>query len=329
MQKINVTVLRGGPSEEYEISLMTGKGVLDALQDSRYSARDIIITRKGEWLVDGFVRKPQDILALTDVVFIALHGAYGEDGTVQRILDRLNIPYTGSRAYPSAIAMNKMLTKEHLKDLGIKMAPHMRVSKADNTNVARIASTIESLFGPEYVIKPIAGGSSIGNRMAKGSGELSKALTSIFKTHTDVLVEERIFGKEATCAIIENFRDQRFYQLPIIEIVPPESADFFTTEVKYTGETEEICPGRFSETQKTKLGQIAETVHKTLGLSQYSRSDFIVTDNLPAQSGDIYFFEVNTLPGLTEHSLVPKSLAAVGCSYGDFIDHLLTDTLNR
>ncbi|MDC1205279.1 D-alanine--D-alanine ligase [Candidatus Pacebacteria bacterium] len=316
-----VAVLRGGLSDEYEVSMNTGAGVLEALAESPYAVEDIIITKKGEWLKNGVVREPKDALAATDVVFIALHGAYGEDGTVQRLLDRLAIPYTGSGAYASALAMNKMLTKEHLKNKGVKMAPHMRVTKESGTNISRIVHTISSLFGPEYVVKPIAGGSSIGTAMANSPSSLVAAIEKVFETYDDLLVEERIRGREATCGVVENFRDQKVYRLPNIEIVPPHSADFFQADVKYTGETEEICPGRFKTEEKNRIEELAHTIHDVMGLKQYSRSDFMVTDD------DIYFLEVNTLPGLTENSLVPKSLAAVGCSYKDFIEHLLTDAL--
>lgn len=321
--KRRVAILRGGPSDEYEVSLNTGAGVIQALAETSYTIEDIIITKKSEWLKNGMVMDPQRALAATDVVFIALHGAYGEDGTVQRLLDRFSIPYTGSKAYASSLAMNKMLTKEHLRSSGIKMAPHMQVTKASASNMSRIVDTITTLFGPEYVVKPMAGGSSIGTQMADSPTSLLQAIEKVFETYDDVLVEQRIRGREATCGVVENFRNQRVYRLPSIEIVPPPTSDYFAADIKYTGETEEICPGRFSGEVKRKLEDHAHTVHTSLGLSQYSRADFIVADD------GIYFLEVNTLPGLTENSLVPKALAAVGCSYKDFIDHLLTDALTK
>lgn len=318
-----VAVLRGGPSEEYDVSMQTGAGVLGALSNAAYTVEDIVVTRKGEWLKHGKVMEPKDALAATDVVFIALHGSYGEDGTVQRILDRYAIPYTGSKPYPSSVAMNKMLTKELLKTHGVKMAPHMRVTKDSARDLSRIVHTITELFGPEYVIKPVAGGSSIGTRMANSPKTLVARLEEALDTHDDLLVEQRIRGREATAGIVENFREQRRYRLPSIEIVPPAQSDFFAADVKYTGETEEICPGRFRTHEKKRLEELAQLVHEKLDLSQYSRSDFMVTDD------DIYFLEVNTLPGLTENSLVPKSLAAVGCSYNDFIEHLLIDAVTK
>ncbi|MDA8596721.1 D-alanine--D-alanine ligase [Candidatus Pacebacteria bacterium] len=316
-----VAVLRGGPSEEYDVSMNTGAGVLATLKKSPYAVEDIVITRSGEWLKNGLVKSPQDALAATDVVFIALHGSYGEDGTLQRQLERLSIPYTGSRPFGSALAMNKLHTKQHLKEQGIKLAKHMRVTSESLPDLSRIVSAITDMFGPEYVVKPIAGGSSIGTRLASSPAKLMTALEEVLAVYDDVLVEERIIGREATAGVVENFRGERVYRLPSIEIVPPSESGFFAADVKYTGETEEICPARFSRTVKQELEATAHKVHTLLDLRQYSRSDFIVADE------GIYFLEVNTLPGLTEHSLVPKSLAAVGCSYYDFIDHLLTDAI--
>lgn len=295
--------------------------MLDALRESEYHAIDVIISRAGEWLVDGYVKQPQQVLALVDGAFIALHGAYGEDGSVQRLLDSHGVPYTGSRAYPSSLAMNKILTKEHLYDTPLKMAPHMRITGDRNTDITRVAHMLEDLLGTEYVLKPVSGGSSIGTMIARGPAELAKALHESFKERSEVLVEKRIRGREATCGVVERFRNEKMYVLPAVEIVPPAGAEFFAANVKYTGETEEICPARFSHEEKRAIAEHAALVHRALGLSQYSRSDFIVADD------GIYFLEVNTLPGLTNESLMPKALDAVGCAYGDFVRHLITDAL--
>lgn len=320
MTRTKVAVLRGGPSEEYEISMQTGRGVLEALLKKNLDPIDVVINKQGAWIVHGFERAPESILSVIDVVFIALHGTYGEDGTVQRLLDRHGVPYTGSRAYPSSVALNKLLTKEQLRNVGIKMAPHLKIRR-EGTNIARAAMTIESLFGPEYVVKPINSGSSIGTRMAQGGAELIRVLKEALRDREEVMVEERIRGREATVGIVERFRDHDFYRLPAIEIIPPPKADYFSADVKYTGETEELCPGRFSREEKSALEEAAYLVHKNLELSQYSRSDFIISPR------GVYFLEVNTLPGLTATSLVPKALQAVGCSYEDFVWHLISDAL--
>ena len=316
MKNLRVAVLRGGPSEEYDVSMKTGSEVLSALGRQGVSATDVIINKQGEWMVHGFAKDPASALSTSDVAFIALHGAYGEDGTVQRILDRIGIRYTGSRAYPSALAMNKILTKDILRSAGVKTAPHLRVTRS-STDVRRVAASIESLFGPTYFIKPVNGGSSIATYKAHGIHELVNALTRALKERDEVLVEKCIEGKEATVGIVENLRGERHYSLPAIEIVPPPANGFFDYEVKYNGETDEICPGRFSREEKESLSDAALKAHHHLGLSHYSRSDFIVSPN------GIYFLETNTLPGLTSESLLPKALSAVGHSYDDFVLHLV------
>jgi D-alanine-D-alanine ligase len=312
-----VAVLRGGPSSEYEVSLKTGAGVIAALYDDPVCVRDVIITKGGEWMVGGFVKTPEQALSGVDVVFIALHGAYGEDGTVQRIIERLGIPYTGSQPYPSAMAMNKVLTKDFLRQHGVRMPQHLRLSRDGVADIRQTAHSIEKLFGPDYVIKPVSGGSSIDTTMASGSAALMAALYDIFERVDTVMVEERIRGKEATVGILERYRNDPHYVMPVVEIVPPATADFFSAEVKYTGVTDEICPGRFSATTRDELFATAKVVHRALGLRHYSRSDFMVAND------GIYFLEVNTLPGLTEASLFPKAIEAVGGTYRELVTHLL------
>lgn len=322
MHTYRVAVLRGGPSEEYDVSLKTGDGVLAALDRDRFQPIDVTITRAGEWLLNGRVRTPEEVLCGVDVAFIALHGAYGEDGTVQRLLESLGIPYTGSKALPSAIAMHKVMTKDRLRQHGIKMARHMLVSRSARGNVEGMAASIASLFGPRYVLKPVSGGSSIGTQIADNRQVLIAALARGLEAYEQILVEELIDGREATCGVINNFRDHPLYTLPPIEIVPPRDS-FFDYEVKYNGATEEICPGRFLRHEKEELERLARLIHEELELSQYSRSDFIV-----AKDG-VYFLEVNTLPGLTPESLMPKGLVAVGATYEQFVSHLVEDALRN
>lgn len=321
MQKQRVAVLRGGPSEEYDVSLVTGASVLEALDRERFEPLDVIITKSGEWLLRGCSRAPQEILCSVDVVFIALHGAYGEDGQVQRLLDTLGVPYTGSKSFPSAIALNKVLTKDKMREHNVRMARHMLVGASARANVQGLTDSIAALFGPKYVVKPISSGSSIGTYIAENRHMLYSALQKGLEQYEQILVEEFITGREATCGVVNNFRDQQCYVLPPIEIVPPQNVAFFDYEVKYNGLTEEICPGRFTREEKQEIERIARLVHETLELSQYSRSDFIVAND------GIYFLEVNTLPGLTPESLLPKALGAVGCSYKQFVEHLIDDAL--
>jgi D-alanine-D-alanine ligase len=316
MTKTRVAVLRGGPSNEYEVSMRTGSEVLTALRNLGYYTVDIPVTKQGEWLVDGRIKSPEIALQAVDVAFIAMHGAYGEDGTVQRICERLHIPFTGSNSFASAIAFNKDITKRSLHDTAIKLPQHVKVTADQHTAVAEIARAVTLAFGPEYVVKPLQSGSSVGVTMATEE-TLPGVLTDTLSHYGHCLVEERIIGTEATCAVLADFRETDLYVLPPVEIVPPAHASFFSSEVKYDGSTNEICPGRFSYDEREKIAQLATLVHKQLGLAQYSRTDCIV------RNGEVYFLEVNTLPGLTATSLFPKAADAVGLSFGQLIDHLV------
>ncbi len=323
MHKTRVAILRGGLGDEAKISLSSGAAVLSELDRTRFEPIDVVITNCGEWLVDGHVRYPERILSVVDVVFIALHGTYGEDGTVQRLLERFCVSYTGSKPFPSSIAINKVLTKDALRNTGIKMAPHFTVSRESKNKLPVIAERIADMFGPQYVIKPINSGSSVGTMMVKNPALLPQALSDALLHYDEVMVEARIMGREATCGVVERYRNQALYALPPIEIIPPEQADFFDYTVKYNDTTQEICPGNFSRSIKDDIESMSKLVHERLGLSQYSRADFMVADD------GVYFLETNTLPGLTRQSLLPKALDAVGGTYSDFLTHLLTDAVAR
>ena len=322
MNRIRVAVLRGGFGDEYHASLWTGASVLEHINRSVFEPVDVVITRNGEWIVNGITRLPEQILHSVDVVFNALHGTFGEDGTVQRLLDRYAVPYTGSRALASGIAMHKPTAKQCLKNTGIKMPQHVQVSRDSLNDMGRVVENIIDTFGPQYIIKPVNAGSSVGTMSVKNPLLLQQALTDALSRYDEVLVEAKIPGREATCGVINRYRDKQVYTLPTIEIMLPPDADFFTTDLKRSNSLDHHCPSRFSRSVKNELESLAQMIHESLNLSQYSRSDFIV-----AQEG-IYFLEVNTLPELAPQSLFSKAITAVGGSYEDFITHLLTDALS-
>lgn len=321
MNKIRVAVVRGGFGDEHKVSLWTGATVLENIDRKLFNPLDIIITRSGEWLHDGRVQLPENLLHSVDVVFNALHGKYGEDGTIQRLFERFGVPYTGSKPFASGIAMNKIFTKNFLKGTDVKVAQHMLVTRDSLHDVGRISEKIVDMFGPQYIIKPVSSGSSVGTMTVKNPLLLTQALTDALTHFEEVMVEVKIPGREATCGVIERYRDEELYALPPIEIVVPPECDHFNSDVKYNGATQEICPGRFDSSIKKEIERISKQVHSTLGLSQYSRSDFIIAND------GIYFLEVNTLPGLTKESLFPKAIEAVGGNYTAFITHLITDAL--
>jgi len=321
MTKKKVGVLRGGPSSEYEVSLKTGKSVMDSLAD-RYQVLDIFIDKNGVWHYLGAPIAPEKVFKKVDVIFNALHGVYGEDGTVQKLLDTFAIPYTGSTALASAVGMNKVLSKKAYKNNKLKTPLHKTISRGSNI-LAEISKLFKS-FPMPVVVKPVNGGSSVGTAIAKTMADLEQAVTDALKYSDTALIEEFIAGKEATCGVVDKFRNEPVYTLLPVEIRKPTDAPFFDYRAKYGGGSEEICPGNFTEKEKKIIQEMAREAHKALGLRHYSRSDFIIH---PRRG--IYILETNTLPGLTGESLLPKSLKAVGCSLPDFLDHLIQLALDN
>jgi len=318
MKHIRVGVLRGGPSSEYDISLKTGSNVIKHISAS-HDPVDIFIDKEGTWHMHGLPVSPATAADRVDVFFNAMHGTYGEDGGVQHILDALHVPYTGSRRLASALSMHKVRAKELLKESGIKMPRH-RLVRADEDPAIVTREVFQTMFLP-LIVKPASSGSSLGVRVVDDFPSLARALQEPFAYGDEVIVEECVRGKEATVGVVDDFRMQTRYVLPLIEIKPPED-HFFDFEAKYNGKTQEICPGNFTKKEREEVQKSARLVHDTLGLRHYSRSDFIVSPR------GVYFLEANTLPGLTEQSLLPKSIEAVGSTMPEFLGHVIEQSLH-
>ena len=314
--KISVAVLRGGPSSEYDVSLITGAAVLEHMPE-KYIAHDIFIDKKGVWHREGMPRTPEKALHGFDVVINAMHGEFGEDGKVQHILDGLNIPYTGSKALASALGMNKMLSKKAFIDAGILTPEFLYVEVGEDLEAD--AKEIMESFPLPAVVKPNAAGSSVGVSIARDRASLLAGLKKAAKVSNQILIEQYIEGREATCGVIEKFRGEDFYPLMPIEIVPQAHQNFFDYEAKYSEQkgAKEVCPANFDLKTMKVLQDMAISAHQALGLRHYSRSDFIVSPQ------GIYILETNSQPGLTPQSLLPKSLVAVGSSFSHFLDHLI------
>ncbi len=322
-QKKKVAVLRGGPSSEYEVSLKTGASVLKNLPE-KYIGIDVLIDKDGVWHIDGFPVDPKNLHLKADVAFIAMHGKYGEDGTVQKILETWHMPFTGSKALASAIGMNKALAKDVFTKHGIKTPRHKLLRKELLTDIKKIAHELYTTFTQPSVVKPATAGSSVGVSLVYSLKDMEAALEKA-KEHGDILIEELIKGKEATVGVLEKFRGKDFYSLIPVEI-RPRSQSFFDYEAKYsdTAGADEICPGTFSRQETEELERLAVAVHKALGARHYSRTDFMVH---PKRG--IFALEINTLPGLTAQSLLPKEMIAVGSSYGELLEHLIELALKK
>lgn len=330
---IKVGVLRGGPSSEHEISLKTGKNVILNLAhlSKKYSVKDIILNKEGDWFMDRKISQPERIFRSIDVVFNALHGYFGEDGKVQKTLETYGVPYTGSGVIASALGMNKVLSRGIFKKAGLNVPKSFVAENNDSTG--NIAKNILKTMPPSFVVKPATGGSSLGVSIAHNFNELVRAIETAFnfvrQPAGKIIIEEYIKGREATCGIIDNFRGEKYYSLPVIEIIPPKNCGFFDYKAKYSYDTQELCPANFDLEIKKQIEEMAKNAHHSLGCRDYSRADFIVARKPLTKETKIYLLEINTLPGLTTTSLLLKAINAVGSSYSELLDHLLTLALSR
>lgn len=332
---IKVGVLRGGPSSEYDVSLLSGEHILATLRSQPlsdiYEAHDIFIDKDGVWHTRGFATTAEKVAQNVDVIINALHGSFGEDGKVQQILDGLHIPYTGSGPFASALGMHKGLSKEQFHRMGIKTPRHILIHKYDENldggmkeYAHRKAREAWEFLPPPWIVKPVLGGSSMGIHVCKSFTELENTFLLGANMYVDVIVEEMIDGKEASVSVIENFRNQDLYTPPPIEIRLPDGKSCFDYESKYSDEHTIICPGKFTRAEILELEKFAKIIHKDMNLKHYSRSDFMVS---PKRG--VYVLEVNTLPGLTRHSLLPKSIEDIGSSMSEFVNHIVNLALHK
>lgn len=323
MTRTVVGVLRGGPSHEYDVSLKTGASILNALPEDQYNVHDIFIDRAGQWHHFGRPVEPMRALHSMDVVVNGLHGAYGEDGTVQRLLELSGVPYTGPRPEAAALSMHKQRTKELLRRAGVRVPNGLFFALPTDATTGDMTMEVFHTFAPPYIVKPSSSGSSVGVYLASTINDLNNLLGDALDDHQSVLIEEYIPGAEATVGVVNHFRGEEVYALPPIEIIL-DRKPLFDYGTKYHLDTKELCPSTFSHDIKRQLEKAARTAHQVLGLTHYSRSDFRVHPR-----GPVYFLETNSLPGLTETSLIPKALQAVGSSLKEFLTHVINRAIGR
>ncbi|MFC4656100.1 MULTISPECIES: D-alanine--D-alanine ligase [Rheinheimera] len=297
-----VAVLFGGHSAEREVSLRSGAAVLAALQKQGIDAHafDPKTQALTELLSAGF-----------DRVFIVLHGRGGEDGTMQGALELLGLPYTGSRVLGSALAMDKIRCKWLFQAQGLPTAP-FRVAK---TSTAPDHAAMLSALNGKVMVKPANEGSSIGMSAASTAAELQQALDTAFAYDSDVLVEQWIQGREFTVSVLNG------KALPVVEMRTPRS--FYDYEAKYKSDsTQYLCPAPLTDEQTASLQQAAVAAFQAVGASGWGRVDAMLD-----QAGNFYLLEVNTVPGMTEKSLVPMAAKAAGLSFEQLVVEILEQTL--
>ncbi len=301
--KLTVALLAGGKSAEREVSLKSGEQVFQALDKKKYEIKRY----------DPSVDLPKlagDASGI-DVALIILHGRMGEDGTIQGLLESLGIPYQGSKVLGSAIAMNKILSKQLYVQAGLPVASYLVM---DRTRPEPTVNVLEQL-GLPLVVKPEHEGSSIGLSIVRNADSLTEALQLAWRYDRRCLVEKYIAGTEITCGVLGN---DTLQALPLVEIIPGQGHEFFDYKAKYTpGASSEICPARISAELTEKAQRYGIIAHKALFGRGYSRTDMIV-------SGDeIFILETNTIPGMTQTSLYPQAAAAAGISFSALLDRLI------
>jgi D-alanine-D-alanine ligase len=246
-----------------------------------------------------------------DAALILLHGAYGEDGTIQGLLELLDIPYQGAGVLGSAMAMNKIVSKQLYEKWDLPVPAHVVVRRSAPFAAGDL---IESI-GLPLVVKPVNGGSSIGMSIVRAARDLEKALADAFAQDHTVLLEAYIQGVEITAGVLGN---QTLEALPLVEIVPDQDHEFFDYQAKYqAGITQEICPARISPALTQQAQTYALKAHQALCCVGYSRTDMIV------RGEDLFILETNTIPGMTPTSLFPQAAQAAGISFGQLLDRLI------
>ncbi len=303
MKKIRLALLSGGISSERDVSINSGNEVFKALDKNRYMITRYDTATDLEKLV---LDAPQ-----IDAALIVLHGPYGEDGTVQGLLDLLNIPYQGAGVLGSAVAMNKLLSKRLYRQQGIPTPDFMAFNSSDIIDIPLCIDTI----GLPMVVKPVSAGSSVGMGIIRQPEQMQPAIDQAFSHDGVLLMEQYIKGVELTCGVLGN---DSLEPLPVIEIIPGTEYEYFDYQAKYVpGATEEICPARIDKALTRRVQQLACDAHKALFLEGYSRTDMILSGN------DLFVLETNTIPGMTATSLYPQSAAAAGYSFSSLLDRLI------
>lgn len=339
----------GGRTVEHEISVNSGRNVINNLDLSKYNVKPVTITREGLWLIpEGYLTEGGPVAELlekhlahdpsgkelvpletgsalsrvmsekVDVVFIAMHGPYGEDGTIQGLLEVLDLPYTGSGVEASAISMNKVRSKQIYRHHRIP-TPRFEVIEEHEWNKKSgfFTDRVEKRLGFPCVTKPSRLGSSVAIRIVSDRDSFASAVEEGFRYDNTVLVEQFIPGRELTSPILDNGLTKKPTALPLVEIVPKTST-YFDYEAKYTpGASDEITPAPIDERLTKKAQRLGLRAHRALGCSGLSRTDMILSNE------SLYVLETNTIPGLTEVSLFPKATRAMGMSFPELLDRLI------
>ncbi|WP_172623447.1 D-alanine--D-alanine ligase family protein [Arabiibacter massiliensis] len=301
-RKCRIALLAGGKSGERAVSLASGEGAREALEEAGFDVVSLDPACKEDLktLIDGPF----------DVAFLCLHGKYGEDGTVQGLLETIGLPYIGSGVWASALAMDKVKSKLYYERDGIPTPPSVTLRVGDSHDVDEI---VEKL-GEHCVVKPATEGSALGVYIVEGADEVAAAIGKVFEIDREALIERYIKGTELTVAVIGN---EELEALPIIEIVP--KSEFYDYESKYApGGSQHICPAPLPDETTRLVQDLAIRAHRALSCRGVSRTDLILEED-----GSCWVLETNTIPGMTGTSLLPDAARAAGISFPELCTRLV------
>ncbi|MCD4735866.1 MAG: D-alanine--D-alanine ligase [Bacteroidales bacterium] len=323
--KKNIAIIFGGYSGEYKISVQSADVVAKYLQKTNYNVYKVLISNEGWYLIGengqkfavdktDFSIKNNEITIQFDAVFIAIHGTPGEDGKLQGYFDMINLPYTSCNHASSAITFNKYFCKQIVKSIGIQTAESVIVYTDDKNNPDRISGLNYPLF-----IKPNNGGSSVGMSKISDRSQVENAIELAFREDDEIIVEEFVKGREITCAVMKY--NKEIIVFPITEIISKK--DFFDYEAKYDPSlAEEIVPARIPEDIAEKCRQTSVKLYNELNCSGVIRCDYIFNED------GLYFLEINTIPGMTESSILPKMAKAYGFTPEKLFKMLVEEALS-
>ena len=319
-----IAIAAGGDSSEFEVSVKSAIEVSNILSSKYFTY--IIIIRGTNWYWEDpkgrffnidkndFSLKTDDIKLRFDAVFIAIHGKPGENGYLQGYFEMLNIPYTSCRAFCSALTFNKQACKLFLKDYRIPMAKAILIREGDEIEIEAVINRV----GLPCFVKPNDSGSSFGVTKVKKKEELTLAFENAFRESDEVLIEAFMNGREVACGVVKT--RSKAIILPVTEIISKN--EFFDYEAKYTpGRSQEVTPAELPEKVTDKIQKLSSEIYDLLGCNGIVRVDFILIDLKP------YFLEINTVPGMTKESLVPKQAKAAGIHLEDLYSMVIEDVL--
>lgn len=298
-RKMRVGVIMGGVSSEKQVSIMTGEEMMVHLDKNKYEIVPIHLEDK-----EGLVEKVKDL----DIALLALHGKFGEDGTIQGALETMGVPYTGSSILSSSLCMDKNISKKIIRFEGVQTPDWIHLTNMEELKMDELDN-----MGYPLVVKPNSGGSSVGVKIVYDKETLKPAIAEVFKWDSEVIIEKLITGEEITCSILDG------KLLPVISI--RHKGEFFDYTSKYNdvATIEEVV--ELSHEIQTRVSFAAMTCYKSLKCSVYARIDMMIKDGIP------YVMEVNTLPGMTKNSLLPKSAQGAGIPYHKLLDLIIEHSL--